>query len=1228
MKTRLLLAMCMYAMVSLGQNAIPNGSFENWNSKTFDYPEYYPYTSNSEDYKDATFNLTKTTSAYSGSYAVKITTVATVNNDVKFGYFLNGNPNDGNPDQWKGGIPCSEKPAGIKGYFKYNVATGDTGLIIVTFRKSGVNIGTYFFPLTGIHTEYTLFDFNFTPALTVTPDTILLGFASSFAIKETGLPGSELYIDNISLTGVSAQPEKLNGDFESWKSVSVENIESWYVQNNNSESCRKTSDAKDGNYAIELQTYTGDENGTQVARPSMISTGFWNDKLNKWDGGIPYNYVIDTLAFNYKYAPADPNGHGQVFLQFKKNGNLYGYSSIDLPASANYKYVEIPFNLYYMGKPDSVIISVLSGLWSETQIVHIGSVLKIDDLHFKATSSTPPVVDIKIPNGGFENWDLNSYDYPLNYPYGSNADRLYDKTAGANVFKTTDAQSGSYAIRLKTDQATERENFGYILNSRADGDPDSWKGGIPINERPTGIKGFFKYNVAAGDTGLIIVTFRKSGNNIGSYFLPLSGVHTSYTEFNYPFSPALTETPDSMILGFASSWAINEIQLPGSELFIDNISLTGVSAQPEKLNGDFEFWGSKTVETPQNWNSQTNDPDACIKTQDASEGNFALELHTIPGENDGTPKAEAAHVTNGYWNDNTGKWSGGIPYNSAKNLLSFYYKYSPAQSSDNAEVWLMFKKNGNDYGYRNINLNATDTYKQIILPLFPYNFFDSPDTVIIGIRSNLWSDTLTTHIGSILKIDDIKFIEGGSDPTTPVVPAIIPNADFESWNSFTYEYPEFYSYNSNSRISSKDAATINLFKTNDAEHGGFAARLITNDSNDENNFGYFLNGSPNDGSPEAWTGGIPISEKPTGIKGYFKYNRANGDTALIIATFSKAGKNVGSYFLPLSGLHTTYTAFDLTFNPALTETPDSMILGFASSMAISKGGLPGSELYIDNISLNGITTQPSMLNGDFETWNSNTIESPQSWYNSNEDNENACKKTTDAASGNFAVELKTYLGDNDGNPQARPGEVSTGYWNDNKRDWVGGSPFTNSIDTLSFYYKYAPAQPNDSAQVSVQFKMNGETFWYNNVYLTASTDYKYAEIPIMIMNPFYRADSVIIFAQSNLWSDSLTTHVGSVLKIDNFHFKSEFATSIDVAKEEPEIILYPNPTSGRFSIHVSDNVIERIDIYNLSGQKVMTLGKDQIQNETEIDLTLYPRGLYLIKINDGSKTYVEKLILR
>ena len=450
----------------------------------------------------------------------------------------------------------------------------------------------------------------------------------------------------------------------------------------------------------------------------------------------------------------------------------------------------------------------------------------------------------------------------------------------------------------------------------------------------------------------------------------------------------------------------------------------------------------------------------------------------------------------------------------------------------------------------------------------------------------------------------------------------------EYWNSNTYDYPEFYPFNTNTNKLGSGAIS-NIFKTQDASHGSYAVRLVTNPPTQNGvNFGFFLNAQPNDQNPANWTGGIPYNEKPTGIKGYYKYNQASADSAMILVTFSKQGSPLASYFYSLKGVQTSYTPFEFTFSPALTATPDSMILGFASSFSGNQQGVPGSELFIDNVSLTGVTNQPEKMNGDFESWSSSTLETPISWNYQN-DNTDACKKTNDAAVGTLALELHTYLQDEDGRLRARPAEISTGYYNDNRDRWEGGSPFTNATDTLVFYYKYAPAQPSDSAQVSTQFKMNGESFWYCNTFLTASTEYKYAEIPIMIYHPYYRADSVIISIQSNLWSDSLTTHVGSVLKIDGFRFKSDKAqTGIVLAKNDTGTRLYPNPTNGKFTIQLFDKVIEKLDIYNLSGQKVMSLGKSQIQANTEVDMTSYPRGIYLIKINDGSKSEVRKLIIQ
>ena len=838
-----------------------------------------------------------------------------------------------------------------------------------------------------------------------------------------------------------------------------------------------------------------------------------------------------------------------------------------------------------------------------------------------------------IPNGSFENWDSHTYEFPAYYPYNSNADRIYDETATSNVFKTLDAQNGTYAVRLVTTEASESTNFGYFLNAPTNGEPSTWKGGIPISEKPTGIHGYYKYNVALGDTALIIVKFSKNGNEVGTYFFPLTGIHTTYTEFNFDFNPVLTETPDSIILGFTSSMAINEISLPGSELFIDNVTLNGVTSQPAQLNGNFEDWTSRNILTPHDWISQSNNPEACKRSTDAYAGSYAIELNSYMGESDGQPQARPGEVANGSWNNNTNQWEGGISYINTNNLLTFNYKYSTVQPGEAGELWVQFMKNGQQMGGNNIPLPATDVYKTIQVPFNWEYFLSPPDKIIIGFKSNMESDTRNASLGSRLIIDALELKEGGSGPTTPVTPANVENGNFELWDTFSFDYPEFYPFNSvmQSNKDQNQTPTVNVFKTNDAYHGNSALRLVTNLTIERNNFGFALNAMPNNDDPSLWTGGIPINEKPTGIKGYFKYNVASGDTAIIIASFSKAGRNIGSYFLPLSGLHTSYTPFDLTFEPAMTEVPDSMILGYASSWSQTQIGINGSELYIDNVSLNGITTQPSKMNGDFESWITNSTETPQSWFSQN-DNSESCIKTSDAFLGEFAVELHSYLGENNGHPVARPGSISNATWvnSDNGNGkWIGGTPFTNAIDTLAFYYKYTPAQPMDSAQVYIQFMMGNENFWGSGLQLPASSVYKYIEIPIMIQHPFMRADTAVINLQTGLWSDSLTTHVGSILIVDAIHFKSNGdPVSIVPVKKEVQAKVFPNPSNGLFRVNLTDNVAEGLDIYNLSGQKVISLGKGQIQTDKEIDMTLYPRGIYLIKINDGKKTYMEKLILK
>jgi len=838
-----------------------------------------------------------------------------------------------------------------------------------------------------------------------------------------------------------------------------------------------------------------------------------------------------------------------------------------------------------------------------------------------------------IPNGGFENWDSRTYEYPANYPFNSNTDILFDGGASFNVLKTTTAQHGTYAVRLVTNESSQENGFGYFLNGNPNGDnPEDWKGGIPINEKPTGITGYYKYNVQAGDTAMVLVSFRKGGQNIGTYFLPLYGIHNTYTAFDFTFTPALTQTPDSMILGFTSSWVMSEISLPGSELYIDNISLKGVTTQPSKLNGDFETWSSNTIDLPVNWLSLNGDISACKKTDDKQSGNFALELHTYLGENDGKPQARPAMVVNGTYNEQTNNFEGGVPYNMSNGVLSFYYKYAPVVPKDSAYVWLSIRRGGQNIWYQNTFLRASDSYKQVKLPIY-LDYMTTEfvgegvqDSIVIGIQSNLWSDTLTSHVGAVLKIDGLELLEGGGGET---VPTEVPNGSYELWDVRSYEYPEFYPINSNSNFLQDAKSPISVFKTTDKYSGSFAAKLTSYETSDWQNFGFFLNTSPQKENPADWTGGIPISEKPTGITGYYKYNMASGDSAMIIASFSKQGVNIGAYILKLHGLHSTYTAFDFNFEPALTQTPDSMILGFASSLVMNRQGVPGSELFIDNVALKGVTSQPAKMNGGFENWLSNSIESPQKWYIEDSDHTDVFKKVTTAQDGNYAIELRTYSGESDGNPEIRPGRISTGYYTNKSHGIQGGSAFTNMVDTLSFYYKYTPGFAGDSAEVSTQLKMNGEHFWYNNINLGAAENFTYAELPIRVDHFFFRPDTIIISIQSSRWSEAGIPAVGSVLTIDNLKFKSfDSPSSIVVVSQEIKTRLYPNPTYGPFSISMTGKTMEGIEVFNLSGQKVLSLDKNQILSDMEIDMSNYPRGMYLVKVYDGTKSYVEKLILK
>jgi hypothetical protein len=351
----------------------------------------------------------------------------------------------------------------------------------------------------------------------------------------------------------------------------------------------------------------------------------------------------------------------------------------------------------------------------------------------------------------------------------------------------------------------------------------------------------------------------------------------------------------------------------------------------------------------------------------------------------------------------------------------------------------------------------------------------------------------------------------------------IPNGGFENWTASTYEEPlNFFTSNSNNR--QKNFPVSNVIKTTNSYHASFAVQLNTILYNSIDTLSAFVaNGNP--GSPAGQ--GIPYNQKPTGLKGYYKSNIVLGDTALIIVEYKLAGSVIGLFTYKFKSSQSTYTSFFLP--TPLGATPDSMIFAATSSNLLANNfkGIPGNMLQLDSLTFTGGVTQPVLFDGDFENWVPKSSYSLNGWDVSG----NGIIRTTDANSGTYALELQTT---NSGGG-VFAAEATTG------RSVPTGTlpryPYSNTIDTLSFYYKYVAADPADSADITLNFLKNGVMFQGIRTLLPAIGTYTYIKVPFNLSQV---PDSVIVFINSSKNCCNLpSTYMGADFKVDDITFKSQ-----------------------------------------------------------------------------------------
>jgi hypothetical protein len=89
-------------------------------------------------------------------------------------------------------------------------------------------------------------------------------------------------------------------------------------------------------------------------------------------------------------------------------------------------------------------------------------------------------------------------------------------------------------------------------------------------------------------------------------------------------------------------------------------------------------------------------------------------------------------------------------------------------------------------------------------------------------------------------------------------------------------------------------------------------------------------------------------------------------------------------------------------------------------------------------------------------------------------------------------------------------------------------------------------------------------------------------------------------------------------------------TSVDdFAENSGQFNVYPNPSNGRFKIDITENTgnLVNLEIYSMLGEKILERNDFDLQNSKEINISDFPKGIYLIIIKDSEKVTTKKLVV-
>jgi hypothetical protein len=92
--------------------------------------------------------------------------------------------------------------------------------------------------------------------------------------------------------------------------------------------------------------------------------------------------------------------------------------------------------------------------------------------------------------------------------------------------------------------------------------------------------------------------------------------------------------------------------------------------------------------------------------------------------------------------------------------------------------------------------------------------------------------------------------------------------------------------------------------------------------------------------------------------------------------------------------------------------------------------------------------------------------------------------------------------------------------------------------------------------------------------------------------------------------------------------QSNYMRLLDNNNQQNSLLVFPNPSQGEFVIQLNQEISGDIEIYNILGNKIYSLRKENDNIRYTVDLTGYPAGIYTICFTVNDEQKVQKIILQ